>query len=75
MLLTLSDHNPDFLTMSGKYQVLVYQAEAFFHMGDYKKAEVSLRAVPLYKINTQAAYCETCKGPLNNDEPSIKASY
>ncbi len=42
MLLTLGDHNPDMITMATKYQTLVYQADAFFHTADYKKAEVNI---------------------------------
>ena len=38
--MTMSDNNPDLLTMAAKYQALVYQADAFFFTQEYKKAEV-----------------------------------
>ncbi len=40
ILLTLSDHNPDMLSLAQKYQTQVYQADAHFHLGQQKKAEV-----------------------------------
>ena len=40
IVLTLSEHNPDMLSMANKFQALVYNADAFFHAEHYKKAEV-----------------------------------
>ena len=42
MVLTLCDHNPELLTVVAKFQILVFQGDAYFHSGHYKKAEVSL---------------------------------
>ncbi|ELT97952.1 hypothetical protein CAPTEDRAFT_184536 [Capitella teleta] len=39
MVLTLCDHNPELLTVVAKFQILVYQGDAYFHSGHYKKAE------------------------------------
>ena len=40
MLLTLSDHNPDMLPVSARFQVMVYYADAVYNSGQHKKAEV-----------------------------------
>lgn len=47
MLLTLSDHNPELLTVSVRFQVMVYYADAIYSSGCYKKAEC------LYKQSLQ----------------------
>lgn len=44
MVLTLCDHNPELLTVTSKYQMLVYLGDAFYNDAQYKKAEVCLAA-------------------------------
>ena len=40
MVLSLSEHNPEMLTVGVKYQVLVWQADSHYQLAEYKKAEV-----------------------------------
>ncbi|KAJ9580300.1 hypothetical protein L9F63_004040, partial [Diploptera punctata] len=49
LVLSVSDHNPDILTVPAKFQTFVYYGDSLFYLGQYRKAEVMYRKALQYK--------------------------
>ena len=41
MLLTMTDHSPDLLTVPMKFHLLILYGDSLYELGEYKKAEVN----------------------------------
>ncbi|KAK2170518.1 hypothetical protein LSH36_2g01059 [Paralvinella palmiformis] len=53
-VMTLGEHNPDLLTSQVRYQILYYQAEALFHLREFKKSEnVFKKSLQMKKMITK----------------------